>query len=73
MKNYTKIRWSKFGLDAYKKTGDDMKALGFCLLREIKDGDTQSVLTFWISPNIPLAEWTSSVVGRKAPNAAQNA
>lgn len=26
-----------------------------------------------ISPNIPLAEWTSSVVGRKAPNAAQNA
>jgi len=30
-----KIRWSKFGLAAYKKAGDEMKALGFRALREI--------------------------------------
>lgn len=42
-----KLKWTKFGLDAYKKTGDQMRALGFKPLRDIQDADSQSALTFW--------------------------
>jgi hypothetical protein len=43
----TKIKWTSVALDAYKKTGDEMKALGFKALRELKDADCQTILTFW--------------------------
>lgn len=40
-------KWTKLAIDSYKKTGDDLKALGFKAIREIQDRDSCSVLTFW--------------------------
>lgn len=42
-----KINWTQLAIDAYKKTGEQMKSLGFKAIREIKDADCQTVLTFW--------------------------
>ena len=51
-------KWSGFGLDAYKKTGEQMKALGFRALRELDDQDCQSVLTFWSGLNGSIIQQT---------------
>jgi len=42
-----KIKWSTLAIIAHAKTGEQMKALGFRPLREVKDPDCQTVLTFW--------------------------
>jgi hypothetical protein len=42
-----KLKWTKAAIEAYKKTGEQMKGLGFRALREVKDPDCQTVLTFW--------------------------
>ncbi len=42
-----KSKWSGLAIDAYKKSGEEMKAMGFRALREVKDSDCQTVLTFW--------------------------
>jgi len=42
-----RIKWSGLALAAYRKTGEQMASLGFRALREVKDADCQTVLTFW--------------------------
>lgn len=43
----TKIKWSGLAISAYKTAGEQMKSLGFRALREVKDPDCSTVLTFW--------------------------
>lgn len=42
-----KIKWTEDAIEAYKKTGEQMKSMGFKALREVKDPECHSVLTFW--------------------------
>ncbi len=42
-----KMKWSGAALRAYRETGEQMKALGMRAMREVKDPDCQTVLTFW--------------------------
>ncbi len=42
-----KLKWTGLALEAYKKTGEQMKSLGYRATREIKDPECQTVLTFW--------------------------
>lgn len=42
-----KLRWTALALDAYRKTGEQMKTLGCRAIREVGDPDCQTVLTFW--------------------------
>lgn len=55
-------KWSDMALDAYKDTGQQLKAVGYRPLREIKDPDGNSVLTFWAGADGAVIQqtWTDT-------------
>lgn len=57
-----KIKWSSAALDAYKRAGEQMKQLGCRAMREVKDVDGSTVLTFWfgLDDTIIQQTWTDT-------------
>lgn len=57
-----KVKWTKVAVDAYKSAGEEMKAAGFRPIRELKDPDCQTVLTFWAGPAATVIQqtWTDT-------------
>jgi hypothetical protein len=42
-----KLRFTEIGMTTYKQVGEVMKARGYKAMRELRDPDCSSVLTFW--------------------------
>lgn len=57
-----KIKWTTAAIRKYQDAGQQMKGLGFRALREVKDPECQTVLTFWagIDGCIIQQTWTDS-------------
>lgn len=57
-----KIKWTAAALEAYKGAGEEMKQAGFRALRELRDPDCSTVLTFWAGPKGTVIQqtWTDT-------------
>lgn len=52
------MKWSSEALKSYKAVGEEMKAANFRALRELRDPDCNSVLTFWVGPTGTVIQQT---------------
>lgn len=59
----TKMRWTTESLAAYKAAGEEMKQRGYRAMREVKDPDCQTVLTFWGSAEGTVIQQTWTQLG----------
>lgn len=57
-----KIKWTAIALKAYQQAGEEMKAECFRAMREVKDPDCSTVLTFWGGPHGTVIQqtWTDT-------------
>lgn len=57
-----KIKWTDLALRNYKSAGEEMKAANFRAMREVKDSDCSTVLTFWAGPHGTVIQqtWTDT-------------
>lgn len=44
------LKWTDRALQFYKEVGDEFRAAGCKPIREMKDPDCDSCLTFWVAP-----------------------